>query len=97
MAIPGYAYIGVAAGVWSMEMVSAVLNITVLKRNLHMIKAIPSALLDVFVVVGIITVLARIKPDSLASLTSFVMSSIFFFSLTGIYMVLRCKKRNSLS
>ncbi|MNI09821.1 Stage V sporulation protein B [compost metagenome] len=97
VAIPGYAYIGVAAGVWSMEMVSAVLNITVLKRNLHMIKAIPSALLDVFVVVGIITVLARIKPDSLASLTSFVMSSIFFFSLTGIYMVLRCKKRNSLS
>lgn len=97
VAIPGYAYIGVAAGVLFMEILSSVLNITVLKKNLNMFRVIPSALLDVFVIGGVNTILSLIKSESLASLTSFVMSSVFFFSLTGIYMILRCKQRNSLS
>ncbi|MNN28093.1 hypothetical protein D3C81_1416510 [compost metagenome] len=97
VAIPGYAYVGVAAGVLSMEIVSTVLNMTVFKRNLHIIKSIPTALIDVLVIGGIMTVLAQTKPNSLASLTSFLMSSIFFFSLTGIYMIWRCKNRKRLS
>lgn len=90
IAIPGYAFVGAAAGLLSMEIVSLALNITVFKRNLNLIKALPYALLDVLAIGGCITVLAQIKPDSTISLPEFLMSSIFFFALTGIYMIFRC-------
>ncbi|WP_213655447.1 oligosaccharide flippase family protein [Paenibacillus vini] len=97
LAIPGYAYVGAAAGVLSMEVVPFILNIAVFKRNLNMSKVLPSALLDVLVIGGSIAVLAQIKPNSIISFPDFLMSIVFFFSLTGIYMILRCRDLRNMS
>ncbi|WP_435922174.1 oligosaccharide flippase family protein [Paenibacillus sp. DYY-L-2] len=97
IAIPGYAYVGAAAGILSLEIVSLVLNLTVFQRNLSLIKILPSALLDIAVIGGGIAVVARIKPDSLISLPEFLFSGIFFFSLAGLYMILRCRDFGKLS
>ncbi|MCA1292515.1 oligosaccharide flippase family protein [Paenibacillus sp. alder61] len=97
IAIPGYAYIGAAAGVLTMEVVSLLWNLTVFRNKMNFIKTIPSALLDLLVIGGIGTFLAETKPSTLSSLMDFVMSGIFFFSLTGVYFVLRCKEVNKMS
>lgn len=97
IAIPGYAYIGAAAGILSMEMVSFTWNAAAFRRNLNLLRILPSALLDVLVIGGSLAVLANIKPDSIISLPEFLVSGLFFFSLTGIYMIIRCGNLKNLS
>ncbi|MEF2967156.1 oligosaccharide flippase family protein [Paenibacillus sp. M1] len=92
IAIPGYGYIGAAAGILAMELIATLWNMKEINRNVSIFKMIPLALLDTAVIICI--VFAIQFADISASLTSFLATSALFFIVAGGYMLLRCKPFN---
>mgnify|MGYP001369138680 CR=1 FL=1 len=93
--IHGLGYIGAAAGILSMEVISSVWNLRALNigKKVVFIKMFPSIIQDIVVICGIMSliyVFIHSFQGVLLDITRFLMSGCLFFLMSGLYMYLRC-------
>lgn len=92
--IPGLGYIGAAAGIMSMEIISSAWNIRALDiKKDEFIKIIPLVLMDIvaiFSTMGLVHQFTRSFQGALPDITKFLTGACLFFLISGLYIFFRC-------